>query len=179
MKMIGILFIVLSVGFNAHAISVQNVKIKGGDEAHTVDVINDGGKYRLLVQSTTSISTDLAIIQQFDVNQTLPTNTYYTIYSATGTKTISGFALEFNDNEIYIKLIVDGVTLFDLYARRLKDTLDWDKGSLPPIYVSWNSSLKAFYFSPAFPIKANSSIVIQARSPNGKKYRSGIIQVSN
>lgn len=179
-KVLSILLLILSAISNGIAGPLAKSQIVGSDENYKVDVILDtDGKRKMLVKSDTAISTDLAILQEFNQNQTLPNPTFYTIYQTTGIKTLSGFALEFDSDEIYVKLEVDGVQLFEIYCKRLKDTLDWDKGSLPPIYVSWNSGLKTFYFAPSFPIKSATSIKILARSPSNKKYRSSIIQVSN
>ena len=155
------------------------VRIAGGDEQFIADVITkpDGAK-RLLVDSETAISTDLAIQQQIDVNQGLDQAVYYDIFSATGIRTISGFALEFNNRNIFVRLELDGVEIFDLNIDKLRNILDWNQASLPPFYVSWNDNLRAFYFTPAFPIKSSTSVKIQARSASGTRvYVGGIIQV--
>ncbi len=154
-------------------------EIVGGDGLHKVDVVEkaDGSK-RLLVDSETSISTSLAIAQEHSQNTILNNSTYTDIYTTTGVKTLSGFALEFDDKNVWVRLEIDGEEIFDLYCKKMKDILDWNSASLPPMYVSWNDGLKAFYFTPNFPIKSTTSLKIQARG-NGKKYKASIIQVSN
>jgi hypothetical protein len=157
----------------------ETIRIVGGEEDFAADVIlkPDGSK-RLRVDSETSISTDLAIIQQIDVDQSLSNATYYTIFSDTGIKTISGFALEFSNRNVFVKLTLDGVTIFDLDVSKLRDILDWNQASLPNFYVSWNDNLKAFYFTPAFPIKSTTDVSIEARGKSGSRvYVGGLIQV--
>jgi len=152
--------------------------VDGAESEYAEVVLKPDGSRRLLVDSETSISTDLAIIQQIDVNEALNNVTYYTIFSDTGIKTISGFALEFSNRNVVVRLLLDGVTIFDLDISKLRDLLDWNQASLPPFYVSWNDNLKAFYFTPAFPIKSTTSIAIQARGRTGTRaYVGGIIQV--
>ena len=155
------------------------VRITGGEEQFIVDVIlkPDGSK-RLAVDSETAISTDLEIVQQIDINEPLDQVTYYDIYSELGVVTVSGFALEFDNRNVFVRLQLDGQTIFDLNVAKLRDLLDWNQASLPPFYVSWNDNLKAFYFTPNFPIKSSSSVVISARSGQGNRtYVGGIIQV--
>lgn len=154
-------------------------RITGGDEQFVADVVQKpDGAFRLLVDSETAISTDLQIIQQINVNQTLDTVIYYDIFTAVGVKTISGFALEFGNRNIFVRLIVDGVTIFDLDISKVRDILDWNQASLPPFYVSWNDNLKTFYFTPSFPIKSATNLSISARSRTGsREYVGGIIQV--
>ncbi len=158
--------------------ATQNSTLTGGDELHKVDIILDtDGKNKMLVKSDTSISTELGILQEYDQNNSL-TGTFEDIYTAVGSKTISGFALRFDDNDVNVRLEIDGNEIFDIYCKKLKDILDWNSASLPPMYVSWNDSLKTFYFTPNFPLKSGVSINIQAKG-SGKKYESSIIQVSN
>ncbi len=157
----------------------EAVRIVGKEEDYAADVVlKPDGSQRLLVDSETSISTDLGIEQQIDVNQTLDNVAYYDIFTATGIKTVSGFALEFDNRKVFIKLELDGTPIFDLDIQKLRDILDWNQAALPPFYVSWNDNLKAFYFTPAFPIKSATSIKIQARGKTGtREYVGGIIQV--
>lgn len=155
-------------------------RITGGDEENIVDVeLGFDGKNRLLVKSETSISSDLQIIQNYDLDQTLDDVTYFDIYTGVGVVTVSGFSLEFSDKKIYVRLEIDGVEIFDINVERLKDISDWNAASQPQTYISWNDGLKVFYFTPNFPIKSTTGIKIQARSKLGqsKKYKASIIQV--
>ena len=155
-------------------------RIVGRDENYAVDVIlKPDGSQRLLVDSETSISTDLQIIQTFDQDQDLDDVNYFDIYNEVGVKTISGFSIEFSDKKVWVRLELDGVEIFDINCEKLKDVLDWNQTPQPQTYVSWNDGLKVFYFTPNFPIKSNTSLKIQARSKTGenKRYRSAVIQV--
>ena len=156
------------------------IRIFGDDENVAADVvIKPDGSQRLLVDSETSISTDLEIIQTFDQDQALDDVTYFDIFSATGVKTVSGFSIEFSDKKVWVRLELDGVEIFDINCEKLKDVLDWNQSPQPQTYVSWNDGLKVFYFTPNFPIKSSTSLKIQARSKTGesKRYRSAVIQV--
>lgn len=158
----------------------STIKINGRDELHDADVVQGGdGFNRLLVQSETSISSDLRILQEFGQNQDLDDVTYTDIYNELGVITISGFALEFNDKKVYVRLEIDGVEIFDINVERFKDISDWNSAAQPQTYISWNDGLKVFYFTPNFPIKSETGIKIQARSKAGetKRYRASIIQV--
>lgn len=155
------------------------IRISNGDEDLIVDVIlkPDGSK-RLAVDSETAISTDLEIIQQIDVDESLSNVTYYDVYNENGVITVSGFALEFDSRNVFVKLELDGSTIFDLDISKLRNILDWNQASLPPFYVSWNENLKAFYFTPNFPIKSATNVTISVRGKNGnREYIGGIIQV--
>ena len=153
-------------------------RITGGDEQYVADVILERGQRKLVVKSSTELSSDLRIEQEFDANQTLDDVTYYTIFSA-GQATISGFSLEFDDKKVFVKLEIDGEEIFDINAERLKDLSDWNAAAQPQTYISWNDGLKVFYFTPNFPLVSDTSIVISARSKTGeaKKYKASIIQV--
>ena len=157
----------------------ETVRIVGKGEDYAADVVlKPDGSQRLLVDSETSISTDLAIVQQINVNQALSNVTYYDIFTEVGIKTVSGFALEFDNRKVFVRLELDGQEIFDLDVEKLRDLLDWNQASLPNFYVSWNDNLKAFYFTPAFPIKSSTSLKIQARGKAGSRdYIGGIIQV--
>jgi len=155
------------------------VRVTGSDESFAADVIlKPDGSQRLLVDSETSISTDLAIVQQVGVNQSLNTTTYYDIYTAVGIKTVSGFALEFDNRNVFVRLELDGVEIFNLNVKKVRDILDWNQAALPQFYVSYNDNLKAFYFTPAFPIKSTTGLKIQAKARIGSRtYVGGLIQV--
>ena len=80
--------------------STKSVRLYGDDEDYAVDIVlKPDGSHRLLVDSETSISTDLQIIQEYDQNQTLDDTVYTDIYADTGIVTISGFSLEFDDKK--------------------------------------------------------------------------------
>ena len=179
-KMFAIIFTLILFASNLEAAgALAKSQIVGHDELHKVDIVLDSdGKRKMLVKSDTSISTSLGISQQYDLNVVLNNTTYYTAYSVVGIKTLSGFVLEFDNEDVTVRLEVDGIVIFELYCKKIKDLLDWDKASLPPMYISWNSGLKAFYFTPSFPMKSSTSIKILLKG-NGKKYKANIIQVSN
>ncbi len=158
----------------------ESVRIVGRDEEYAADVIlKPDGSQRLLVDSETSISTELEILQEYDQDYVLSDTTYYDIYSGIGIITISGFLLSFNNKKVWVRLEIDGIEIFDINVEKFKDVSDWNSASQPQTYVSWNDALKVFYFTPNFPMKSSSSLKIQARSETGesKKYLGSIIQV--
>lgn len=157
----------------------ETTRIVGGDEQYAADVVLDGdGQKKLLVKSDTNISTDLQIVQQSNANIDLP-STNVVLYSVSGNRTVSGFALRFDSNRIAITLEVDSTQIFDLDINDLRRVADWNNASLPNLYVSWNNSLNTFYFTPAFPIEGFAQIRILARSTQGnRRYEDGIIQVA-
>ena len=160
--------------------SSSPVTITGGDEQHNADVILKGdGARRLLVDSETAISSDLRIIQESGLNQTLDDVNFFDLYNENGTITISGFLIEFSDKKVEVRLEIDGQEIFRIDCEALKDISDWNASPQPQTYVSWNDGLKVFYFTPNFPIKSETNITIQIKSKAGesKRYRSSIIQV--
>jgi len=157
------------------------MRIVGRDEVHSADVVQDfDGKNKLLTISDTKISSDLKIIHAYDLNISLDGIIYYDIYNQSGIITLSGFAIEFNDKKVFIRLEIDGQEVFDINIEKFKSLSNLDNAMQPPLYVSWNNNLKVFYFTPNFPIKSNTNIKIQARSKLGQsnKYISSILQVS-
>jgi hypothetical protein len=154
--------------------------IQGADGAYQADVVLDNGGKKLLVKSSNEISSDLRILQTSDQDQELDDSTYFTIYSSTGSLKISGFQVKFSDKKVEIRLQIDGVTIFEIDCEQLKLMLDWNQSPLPSTYISWNDNLDVFYFTPAFPVVSQTSIVISARAlpgQNNKKYEASIIQV--
>jgi hypothetical protein len=156
------------------------ITITNENETLIVDVLQkaDGTK-RLAVDSETSISTELGIQQESDQNITLDDVIYYDIYSVTGIKTVSGFAIQLSDKKTFVRLEIDGVEIFDINIETFKEISNLNAASQPPLYIAWNDNLKVFYFTPSFPIKSTTSIKVQARSKLGqsKKYIGSIIQI--
>ncbi len=157
----------------------ENVNQLIGDDGVTkVDVIVDfDGKNKMLVKADSAVGADLAILQEFSVGQSLPFPAYFDIFTDTGAKTISGYQLQFDDNDIEVRLEIDGSEIFNIDCGKLKEISDWNTSSLPSVYISWNDANKVFFFTPSFPMKSLSSVKIQARSNGGKKYEASIIQV--
>lgn len=157
----------------------ETVRIVGQDETYAADVIQEGGLNKLIVKSSSELSSDLRIIQEYSQNQNLDDVNYYTIYTVNGVATVSGFSVEFDDKKVWIKLEIDGTEIFDINCEKLKDISNWDNSPQPQTYVSWNDGLKVFYFTPNFPIKSETNITISARSKTGqnKKYLASIVQV--
>lgn len=156
------------------------IKIVGSDELYAADVINEAGEKKLLVRSDTNISSDLKILTEYNQNITLNDTTGFNIYSETGIITCSGFVIKFDDKKVFAKLVLDGVTIFDIDVEEFKEISDLNQASQPPIYLAWNDNKKTLYFTPNFPIKSTTSLVINVRSAPGqsKKYQSSVIQVS-
>lgn len=155
-------------------------RIVGDTEEYAADVVLDtDGIKKLVVRSDSSISSELRIIQEYDVNEELDDVTYYDIYSEVGVLTISGFSIEFNDKKVWVRLEVDGNEVFDINCEKLKNISNWNNSPQPQTYISWNDGLDVFYFTPNFPMKSTTSIKIQARSKTGqsKDYVGSIIQV--
>lgn len=160
--------------------SSSAVQIVGGDQQYIADVVLDRGFKKLVIKSDSDISSTLKIHQEYDVDEDLDDVNYYVVYSRNGESTISGFTLRFNDKKVWVKLVIDGVEIFDINCEELKDMSDWNAFPQPQTYVSWNDNKELFFFTPSFPMVAASSVSIEARSKTGqnKKYRAGIIQVS-
>ena len=131
----------------------------------------------VIVEST--ISADLKIFQEFSQAQVLPSGAglFFDIFTTTGSNTVSGMMLQFNDNDIEVRLMIDSITIFLLNCSKLKEIADWNTAPLPAVYTSWNDTSKTFFFTPMFPIKSTVDIFIQARSNSAKQYEASIIQV--
>ena len=164
---------------DAELTASSTVKITGGAEDYIADVIEEDSKKKLRVKTDFEVSSSLRIIEAYDQNVTLPDNSYYTIYTTTGEKAVSGIIIRFDDKKVFVKLEIDGQTIFDMNIEKFKEIVDYNSAPYPSTYVSWNDGDKTFFFTPVFPIKANSSVTISARSKTGqsKKYLASVVQV--
>lgn len=162
------------------------IQITDRDELYKAKVLapDSKGIERLAVQFDNELSTtitveSLKILQTYDQNITLSDVTYYTIYSSLTPKAISGFQLKFNDKKVWVRLEIDGVEVFDINVEKFKDISNLNTHDTTGMYIAWNDGTKVFYFVPALPIRAVTSLKIQARSKTGesKKFVASIIQV--
>lgn len=158
----------------------RSVQITDETEQYAVDVVREQGKDKLLAKAESSISADLRIIQEYDQDVELDDVNYYTIYSDTGNITCSGFMLKFDDDKVWVKLEIDGNTIFDIDVEKFKDMSDLNDFTQPDTYLAWNDKSETFFFTPSFPIIGTSSITISARSQTGDAttYEASILQVS-
>ena len=143
----------------------QAVQLVGGDELHAADVIEEFGQYKLRIKGEAEISSALNIFSSSAI-VSLADNVETTLVNS-GPGTVSGLVLRFSKDDVLIKLVIDGNTIFEINTQSLKDVVDWDNAAQPNTYVSVNSNRRTFYFTPNFPVKANISIVLSVQPMSG------------
>lgn len=134
------------------------VQIVGGDELFPADVIEEFGLKKLRVKSDNEISSSLNIFAS-STPLALVQNVETTLYTGMS-GTLSGLVLRFSKDSVIVKVIIDSVILFEIDTETIKNLIDFANAAQPATYVSVNSNRRAFYFTPNFPVKAETSILI-------------------
>ena len=155
-----------------------SVGITGGDESHIADVVEENGKKFLRVKPNGGISSDLRIFHEHNLGVALDTVNYYTVFEQTGTATVSGFLVQSDKATFEVKLTIDGMVIFNINVPGLKTQIDLATIPNPGICISYSEQGRLFFFTPAFPIVAESSVLIQMRAVGSAKYVGSIVQVS-
>lgn len=158
--------------------SVSHINIVGRDELHQADVIQERGENKILVKSKIELSSDLRIFSDSPQDTRLSNGVdFLDIYDETGDLTISGFIVKFDRNESRVRLEIDGIEIFDLSMFEIEKFLNLASAFLPNTYISWNSQLNTFYFTPNFPIVGNAIKISVIGTANNTDYLGSIIQV--
>jgi len=88
---------------------------------------------------------------------------YATIYSYTGSGKLCSFILEFNSDDIFVKLTIDGTeVIFEMDCEELEKLTEGEERLHP--FLTWvDDDSKRIIFDPDFPILYNSSVLIEAK----------------
>jgi len=94
------------------------------------------------------------------------------MYTYSGVGKLIGFVLDFDNNNIQLKLTIDSEIIFDLSVNDIQDTQvslgagvdDMSNSGGGPI---WNQSDKKILYQPLCPIVYNADIVIDAKKTTG------------
>lgn len=95
------------------------------------------------------------------------------IYNYSGSGELHNFILDFNNQAVEVRLTVDGHVIFDINCSTLHDATsndDWD-GIPGDGWFKWSRERKAFAFNPRYPIKFESTVVIESRSNSNSNKR--------
>lgn len=110
-----------------------------------------------------------------DPNLDLPTSTnpHVVIYSYSGSGKLRGFWIDFNNENVFARLVIDGVEVFDIDVDIIHSTAVEEDAYQANIFnsFSYNRQRDVFSFNPPFPIAFSSSISIEARANNGDNGR--------
>ncbi len=144
-----------------HTISEVSLQ-GGGDPTNTPGCPTLSSKYR---------------IDWSETKQDLPksTSSYLEVYSYTGSgKFISAF-LNFNSENVYVKITIDGEELFEMDMDALHDAFptggEDGLSSAMPCGIRWDRQRDVFYFCPSCPIVYTSSVSIECRANTPVKSR--------
>ena len=160
-------------------------QLTGGDEAFKADVSqDDSGSKNLHVlakidEGSVGVSSSLRIVET-KTGIAINNAGYTTIFSNTGVSSnVSGFMLKCNTANYNVRLIIDGIIVFDVDVDFLATFVNWNNSSNPSSMISANSADNAFYFTPLIGIIALSSVDISIRSNQGNRTVTGsYIQVA-
>ena len=157
----------------AHDKMSAPVRILGADENAVMDVETGvDGKHRALVKASiddgdVTISSNLRIIED-DTQYNLSSN-YRTVYSSNVASIVSGYIAKFDNKNVYIKMTIDGNIVFEISCNFLSSMVNLNTDSHPSTYISYNTATNVFCFTPKVPMKANSSVVIEAKRRRGTR----------
>lgn len=103
-----------------------------------------------------------------DTDISVPAWSFVNLYCYYGSGLLFGFNLEFDEDDIDIKLIVDGETLFTLNLKDLESVADIGSDTICRFFRIDNDD--HVEFCPPWPICYNSSVVIDAqKTKNGSR----------
>jgi hypothetical protein len=146
----------------------NSVKITGQDELYGADVISSDKK-RLCVDALISSENTLSYMKNTyrvltsETVITLSQSVFTTIYSYNGSGLLLAFAAKCSSyNDISFILIIDGVTVFEITNTFIRAM--WGTPAQNLLFPSVGESVtNMFDFRPPYPIKYNSSVLLQAK----------------
>jgi hypothetical protein len=160
--------------------SSGSTKLTGGDELFHADVIREREVNKLAVKADVEIDSSLRIIENSPENIRLNNvdngGAFTTIYSSASPIVISGFFIRFDRNQVRVRLEADGELIFDLDMNQLNEYSNLASDFLPNVYVSWNNNKNVFYFTPAFPLTADTATISVGGKVNNADYLGSYIQ---
>lgn len=91
---------------------------------------------------------------------------YQNVYSYSGSGYLCSFVIQSSSDDLEMKLVVDGQTVFENITS--KNLNDLDIRTLDPNYFFGGSGAGTFFYSPTpFPIRYDTSVLLQARRVTG------------
>jgi len=141
----------------------EGVVIVGRDELHGADVIDDGNKKRLCVETPSDAYWQAPPrIEKNATTQNLTTS-FQDVFNVTGPGFLDGFKLHFSNTASEFQIIIDGVTIFESDHAFLEKVgyEDWMNSSLSRQFGIPDYAMIEYF--PTTPVYFNSSVVIRAR----------------
>lgn len=143
--------------------AAQSVKLVGSEPDGTETDPVASTEQRLHVEIDHPKTRKKYEVYHNDNNINLRNNTYIEVYRYDGTGTFFGMTLDFDSTNVWHKLEVDGVIV---YEGRQQDLDNFGNGNVNADRYMWTGSNQKFNFYPPVGLMFGSSIVISASSTN-------------
>lgn len=86
---------------------------------------------------------------------------YAEVYRHDGTGSLYGFTMDFNSDNIFVKLTIDDNQIFEINFAGIEEM---NIGTKTGRWVNWSSATNVLVFDPYGPISFSSSVVIEAKA---------------
>lgn len=122
-------------------------------------------------------------IDHSDTKVDLPRNSegYTTIYSYSGSGKLSSLAIDFNSDNVYVKLTVDSNTIFEIDCDFLDDITSNDYMAVNNLgWLGFETVENRLNFKPTYPINFSSEVKIEAKAnsqSNGRDMTGYIVDI--
>lgn len=139
----------------------------GGEKAlHVIADIENTSSEGSSYSNTYNVYTSDTKIDLNNIN-----NPHTVLYSYSGSGKFISTVIRFNDEDVFIRLVIDGVEVFDIDCDILEG-FDLDKEESNIFCgVKWSKDRNVFVFCPGLPISYNASVSIEARANSSSTSR--------
>lgn len=96
---------------------------------------------------------------------------YVELYSYAGEGKFISFSMNFNSDNVYVRLVIDNSIIFDIDCDFLESLFHNNEHTNSNRDLNWDRSKNTLSFRPNFPIKYTTSISIQSRSNSSSMSR--------
>jgi len=166
----------------------DDVLVKGidtSDNDQRIAAKQDGAEWRLAVDSKAVVSPSDApgcpVLSNkvrvdwsgTEISLNPSTQPYTTLYSYNGSGKLGSVVVDFDSDNVYCRLTIDGEEIFDIDCAILDEIFDGSKDdpSFPFGWLKWNRAENVICFCPPCPVAYSSSILVEARANSNTSSR--------
>jgi len=105
---------------------------------------------------------------------------YTDVYSYSGSGSLYSFKMQFNSKDIEVKLVIDGITIFEIPCEMLEDLFHNNKGVGVLFFLKWEKEKDVLSFEPKHPMLFGTNVAVSAQADsnsNSKDMKRYIINI--